>query len=244
MKFFWGVMYALVAFALGVKVIVWLVTWLITHALPFVILGLIAAIVFFVVWCQNKLEQRSANDPARIIEEADRLRSRTSGAEVVLENARQKLEAKGSELQGIVFRQYDELRFDFLKKQHFESMSIADEWHRHKNIAIQVRRDVSGSLSQLKGRKQYLDRRLNQRSYSGRRRELREFEAVKYAVDSLFGSLERLKVEILRGEENLSLYNNRTGGLRDHIGNNCGKAGREWYTRLELRKQQRLEGQS
>ncbi|GAB3168138.1 hypothetical protein GCM10027059_30340 [Myceligenerans halotolerans] len=158
-----------------------------------------------------------------------------------LARARQEFERKRAALQQKIDEGLHKLNFETLRQDHRESREVADVWYRHVKQAGRARYSISNTIEDLKKDRKRLARKRDRARGTAHNPLLTELESLQTTIDATYTTVESLREGIDQGYTMLDDFNQRTGQIRDHIRDNCGLAGREWYESLMQRTERRQE---
>ena len=133
--------------------------------------------------------------------------------------------------------------FHFLVDLHFSSMKVADAAYQ---LLEDARNSFAGMSKMLKASKEQraaLQAKLEKRKINNDRGAIREtIEELKMIHDlrkNVFADRDKVKEQREAFLDEVRRLNNQTRELKEFIRDRCGYKGREWYNRLEARKQAR-----
>lgn len=133
--------------------------------------------------------------------------------------------------------------FHFLTDLHFSSVKVADSAYQ---ILDDARKSLSGINKMLNASKEHRTK-LQQTLDTARASKdkalihdtIEQLKMVNELRKNVFADRDKVKQEQANLLDELHKLNNRTRELKDLINNRCGVKGRDWYNRLEARKQQK-----
>ncbi|MDM2082842.1 hypothetical protein [Mycobacteroides abscessus] len=134
---------------------------------------------------------------------------------MTIAKAQQEIAVRKNELTAMTTHSMRSLGFSALKALHRDSCQRADIWYGQLKASDSCRRTVGDAIQSMS----------RQPGYAG-------------IISDLEKQCSQLKIESNLAREQLDIFNQRTGWIRDYIGDNCGIEGWQW--RFELMKRSEL----
>lgn len=133
--------------------------------------------------------------------------------------------------------------FHFLVDLHFSSMKVADAAYQLLDDARSSFDGMSKMLKESKEQRTALQAKLKKEKRNNNRGSIREtIEELKMVHElrkNVFADRDKVKEQREGFLDEVRRLNNQTRGLKELIRDRCGYKGREWYNRLETKKQAR-----
>lgn len=137
--------------------------------------------------------------------------------------------------------------FRFLTDLHYSSVKVADVAYQSFNDARLSLTGINKMLGSAKQQRTQLQQTLELAKANKDKvlihDTIEQLKIINELRKSLFDDREKVQQQLNDLLAKVKQLNNRTKELKDLINNRCGIKGREWYNRIEARKQQKRLGQ-